>query len=447
MNGKNKSLFNVAGFCFALALLVACANEKSVPELAAQKAGPGMVFYHGSLDQAIKEAKLQEKLVFVDFWTDWCGPCLVMQKEVFPLPEVGEYFNQRFINVEINAEDESINGPELARRFGVSGYPTYVILDTGGNEIGRATNAMSGEQFIALASQMLGESESRFAELQARLDAGERDPDFLKTYLYEGMVQMGAGLVGGPDEIVAIHAVAAEYFAQRDPIELTNAVDADLLFHFWDKAGRGDDLVEFVLNHYDEFKQVSSEFEVSDFAISNTWFAALRAARAGDESFLSYIEGMSRPPMTQAVAFRRKEQPDSTSLPEPMRERLTPIYLSATEQWPELHGFYQALLEEMGSTATPRNYLSAGRALSRSASDEYQAIGMQYLAEAWKQDNRDAIIAAEYYRALKVAGSLDAASRVEEEFRNGMSDSEVDQRKLIVFKRVVDASEKDPDSA
>lgn len=74
-----------------------------------------MEFFHGSFDGALAEAREQGKKVFLDVYTDWCGPCIVMQETVFVLPEVGDYFNARFVNYKLDAEDESIGGRKSPR--------------------------------------------------------------------------------------------------------------------------------------------------------------------------------------------------------------------------------------------------------------------------------------------------------------------------------------------
>lgn len=134
----------------------------------------GMELFNGSFEEALALAEEQDKLVFVDVYTMWCGPCVVMQETVFPEAEVGEYFNPRFVSLKLDMENEDQNGPELGARYKVGVLPTYLILDTEGNEIGRATGGASPSQFISMISRALGESTSTFDAMQARYDDGER---------------------------------------------------------------------------------------------------------------------------------------------------------------------------------------------------------------------------------------------------------------------------------
>ena len=57
----------------------------------------GIRFFHGTWDEAIALAKKEKKKIFVDFYTEWCGPCLNMSLTVFVLPQVGEVYNKNFV--------------------------------------------------------------------------------------------------------------------------------------------------------------------------------------------------------------------------------------------------------------------------------------------------------------------------------------------------------------
>ena len=72
----------------------------------------GIQFYHGTWKEACDKAKAENKLILVDFYTKWCGPCLNMAENVFILPFIGDFYNTNFVNMKIDAENGE--GVELA---------------------------------------------------------------------------------------------------------------------------------------------------------------------------------------------------------------------------------------------------------------------------------------------------------------------------------------------
>lgn len=64
----------------------------------------GVNFQELTLKEACAKAKAENKLVFIDCYTDWCGPCRLMTEEIFPMKEMGDYFNPKYICIKANAE-------------------------------------------------------------------------------------------------------------------------------------------------------------------------------------------------------------------------------------------------------------------------------------------------------------------------------------------------------
>lgn len=98
-----------------------------------EKKNEGIEFYQGTLKEAKGLALTQNKLIFVDAYASWCGPCKTMSKRVFTQKEAGDYFNEHFVNLKIDMEKGE--GPSLARKFNIRAYPTLIILDRQGQII------------------------------------------------------------------------------------------------------------------------------------------------------------------------------------------------------------------------------------------------------------------------------------------------------------------------
>lgn len=91
------------------------------------------------LSEAIERAKAEDKMVFIDFYTSWCLPCKLMDEDVFTDKAFGDYMNQHFISVKINAEQG--NGPNLAALYDVKSYPTLLFVDLNGRVKSRKEGA------------------------------------------------------------------------------------------------------------------------------------------------------------------------------------------------------------------------------------------------------------------------------------------------------------------
>lgn len=88
-----------------------------------------------SLTEAMTKAKTEKKKIFVDVYTSWCGPCKLMDRDVFSDVKVGERMSEEYISVKVENEKSEFRGDFI--KFNVQGYPTMLILDENGSEIGR----------------------------------------------------------------------------------------------------------------------------------------------------------------------------------------------------------------------------------------------------------------------------------------------------------------------
>jgi thioredoxin 1 len=92
--------------------------------------GDGVNFFEGTFRQAKEKAKKENKLIMLDAYTTWCGPCKVLKNKVFPNKELGDYINAHFISIGVDME--AGEGPALANMYPIEGYPTILFLDASG---------------------------------------------------------------------------------------------------------------------------------------------------------------------------------------------------------------------------------------------------------------------------------------------------------------------------
>ncbi|QBJ86222.1 DUF255 domain-containing protein [Chryseobacterium gleum] len=124
----------------------------------------------------IAKAKKEKKLVFIDAYASWCGPCKMMEKNVFTQKSVSDYYNTNFINARFDMEKGE--GRDIASKFGVRSYPTYLFLNGEGELVSRNTGYMEESLFVAMA-QDINSPGNKKGSLKDRFAGGEKDPEFL----------------------------------------------------------------------------------------------------------------------------------------------------------------------------------------------------------------------------------------------------------------------------
>lgn len=112
----------------------------------------GIDFQAKNLDEAKKLAQQENKIIFIDLYTTWCGPCKLMKKNTFPNPELGEFFNKNFISLYIDAEKE---GTELAKKFKIVNYPSFLFLDQNGELVQYEYGYYNATQFLNVGQSVL----------------------------------------------------------------------------------------------------------------------------------------------------------------------------------------------------------------------------------------------------------------------------------------------------
>ncbi len=144
-------------------------------------AAQGINFAEGKSFAEVKaQAKAEGKLIFVDCYTSWCGPCKMMATREFVKKEAGDYFNDKFVNFKIDMEKGE--GPEVGKKYDVSAYPTFLILEPNGDLRGRLVGAAPIDKFIEKVEAAMKE-EKGLPWYQKKFRSGERDPQFLSEYI------------------------------------------------------------------------------------------------------------------------------------------------------------------------------------------------------------------------------------------------------------------------
>lgn len=113
----------------------------------------GIHFIEEDWSQALKAAQTENKLVFIDIYATWCGPCKMLKQYTFTDSSVGEFFNKNFINVSIDGEKGV--GPKLARQYSIEGYPTLIVTDATGKPVLITAGYLPADVLLKFANEAL----------------------------------------------------------------------------------------------------------------------------------------------------------------------------------------------------------------------------------------------------------------------------------------------------
>lgn len=92
----------------------------------------GIRFETSDFTQTLEKAKTENKLVFIDCYTTWCGPCKQLAKKVFPDKSAGDFFNEHYVSLKMDVERE---GKKVGRKYKVSAMPTLLFIDPHSQEV------------------------------------------------------------------------------------------------------------------------------------------------------------------------------------------------------------------------------------------------------------------------------------------------------------------------
>lgn len=107
-------------------------------------------FSDEKVSEAIKRASAEGKLVFMDFYANWCTPCKWMDKTTFKDPKVVEALKESFIPVKINIDET--NGFAAKNKYNVNYLPTMLILNSKGQLVERVEETLNADKLLQLLS-------------------------------------------------------------------------------------------------------------------------------------------------------------------------------------------------------------------------------------------------------------------------------------------------------
>ena len=149
----------------------------------------GVRFKNLSFEEAMTLAIQEDKPIFVDVYTVWCGPCRRMSREVFMDKEVSDYFNANYICLKLDAENESGHG--FFSNYVPSAYPSFYWLTPQGDLLASHSGYLNATDLLEVANKAEKSTLNiRLKDLERRWADGERSESLLREYLFQVLPQV-----------------------------------------------------------------------------------------------------------------------------------------------------------------------------------------------------------------------------------------------------------------
>jgi thioredoxin-related protein len=139
----------------------ACERTKEVPKMEAPPAAESS--WLTNFDTAQERARSEKKVLLMEFTgSDWCPPCIMLERQVFSQPEFKDYAAEHLVLLEVDfprmkelSDEQKTANVQLAERYGIEGFPTIVLLDSTGKKIGELGYMPGGPRtFIAAVEEL-----------------------------------------------------------------------------------------------------------------------------------------------------------------------------------------------------------------------------------------------------------------------------------------------------
>ncbi len=231
-------------------------------------------FEQGSWADVKAKAKKENKYIFVDAFTEWCGPCKAMAKNVFPAKEVGDFYNKNFVSYKFDMEKGE--GEQFAKTYQVNAYPTLVYFSPTGEMVHKGIGGRSNEGFIELGENAIN-PEKQYYTLKAKFEKGEKSKDFLENLVKSAQE-------AGDEE--TLQKLAPKIVRDMPESEWSNRENAQVVFQ---AIIADEEILEKVIKMRPEFEK-SVGAEEFNLALLNTLNTPLsNAINAKDEKLLDNI--------------------------------------------------------------------------------------------------------------------------------------------------------------
>ncbi len=178
----------------------------------------GIRFEKTKWKQVLEKAKKEKKLIFLDCYTSWCGPCKWMEQNIYNNDTVANFYNSNFICMKM--EMEKGEGLDLAKKYNISTYPTMLYINSAAEVLHRTCGAGTLINFIEDGQNALNPQKQLVALTKLY---NENSKDSRIAYLYFELMESAC---------LPFKTEVLNYFATQKDINLISIYNWKLLYRY-----------------------------------------------------------------------------------------------------------------------------------------------------------------------------------------------------------------------
>jgi len=201
-------------------------------------------FLHKPWSEVLEIAKQENKLIFVDCYTSWCGPCKMLATKIFTQKDVADFYNANFICVKYDMEKGE--GLKLVKEFGVKAFPTLIIFNGSGDEMHRKMGAGNADEIIQFGQEAI--DNKGVGGMTMRFKNGDRSPEFVQEYLT---------ILGNIGKAMTADEAVGTLLNEQDKSDWTNADNWILIKNYLCDIHSVEEA--YIRTHKEEFMLVAGE--------------------------------------------------------------------------------------------------------------------------------------------------------------------------------------------
>jgi thiol-disulfide isomerase/thioredoxin len=199
-------------------------------------------------DEIVAMAKEQNRMIFLDAYASWCGPCKWMAANMFTNDTVADYYNKTFICASFDMEKgEGIN---LRKKYEVRAYPSLIFINPDESMVHEKVGAPQRVRDYLDIAMVAQNPDECLASCIRRYNAGDNSPQLIQTYLYRLA-----------DAYVSVTPVLTKYFATQKESDLYKRGNWNIMYRF--AGDMNDPLFDFLLKHRAEYSKAYTKDSVN----------------------------------------------------------------------------------------------------------------------------------------------------------------------------------------